>query len=140
MNPVVAKLHAEDVLDLVTKPLAVDGVMRIEAGDPTPVLLLELISAPQVGQVIGEVREQVKIVVEAVSHDLRLRVHALLKYSSKDQDHRGEYKKVTNHVEAFGPDGKSLGVVFETAIPFETPGWMKDIVDWFNRSVEDETL
>jgi hypothetical protein len=27
----------------------------------------------------------------------------LLKYSSKDQDHRGEYKKVTNHVEAFGP-------------------------------------
>src|ERR1035437_5048361 len=30
----------------------------------------------------------------------------LLKYSSKDQDHRGEYKKVTNHVEAFGPDGK----------------------------------
>jgi len=27
----------------------------------------------------------------------------LFKYSSKDQDHRGEYKKVTNHVEAFGP-------------------------------------
>jgi len=56
---------------------------------------------------------------------------------SKDQDHCGEYKKVTNHVEAFGPDGKSLGVVFETATPFETPGWMKDLVDWFNRSVEE---
>jgi len=25
----------------------------------------------------------------------------LLKYSSKDQNHRGDYKKVTNHVEAF---------------------------------------
>lgn len=49
----------------------------------------------------------------------------LLKYSSKDQEHRGHYKKVPNHVEAFGPDGKSLGVVFETATPFETPGWMK---------------
>src|SRR3984957_1595366 len=61
----------------------------------------------------------------------------LLKYSAKD--HRGEYKKVPNHVEAFGPDGKSIGVVFETATPFETPGWMKDIVDWFNRSVEEET-
>jgi hypothetical protein len=36
----------------------------------------------------------------------------LLKYSKKDQDHRGHYKKVPNHVEAFGPDGKSLGVVF----------------------------
>lgn len=62
----------------------------------------------------------------------------LLKYSAKDQDHRGEYKKVTNHVEAFGPDGDSLGVVFETATPFETPGWMKELVDWFNRSIEEE--
>jgi Fic family protein len=30
-------------------------------------------------------------------------------------------------------------VVFETATPFETPGWMKELVDWFNRSVEEET-
>ena len=62
----------------------------------------------------------------------------LLKYSKKDQDHRGHYKKVPNHVEAFGPDGKSLGVVFETATPFETPGWMKESVDWFNQSVSEE--
>ncbi len=62
----------------------------------------------------------------------------LLKYSSKDQDHRGHYKKVPNHVEAFGPNGKSLGVVFETATPFETPGWMKELVGWFNRSVSEE--
>jgi hypothetical protein len=45
----------------------------------------------------------------------------LLKYSTKDQDHRGHYKKVPNHVEAFGPDGKSLGVVFETAQPLKRP-------------------
>jgi hypothetical protein len=63
----------------------------------------------------------------------------LLKYSSKDEDHRGEYKKVPNDVQAFGPDGKSLGVVFETATPFETPGWMTELVDWFNRSIEEET-
>jgi Fic family protein len=63
----------------------------------------------------------------------------LLKYSSKDQEHRGHYKKVPNHVEAFGPDGKSLGVVFETATPFETPGWMKELVNWFNESVSEET-
>jgi Fic family protein len=63
----------------------------------------------------------------------------LLKYSAKDQDHCGHYKKVTNHVEAFGPDGKSLGVVFETATPFETPEWMKELVGWFNRSVEEES-
>ena len=63
----------------------------------------------------------------------------LLKYSTKDDEHRGHYKKVPNHVEAFGPDGKSLGVVFETATPFETAGWMKDLVEWFNQSVQEET-
>jgi Fic family protein len=63
----------------------------------------------------------------------------LLKYSSKDQEHRGHYKKVPNHVEAIGPDGKSLGIVFETVTPFETPGWMKELVNWFNGSVSEET-
>src|SRR5262249_37874159 len=61
------------------------------------------------------------------------------KYSSKDQKHRGHYKKVPNHVEAFDPDGKSLGVVFEATMPFETPGWMKELVHWFNVSVSEET-
>jgi len=49
-------------------------------------------------------------------------LHGVL-LNSKDQEHRGHYKKVPNHVEAFGPDGKSLGLVFETATPFETPSW-----------------
>jgi len=31
-------------------------------------------------------------------------------------------------LETFGPDGESLGVVIETAKPFETPGWMKKLV------------
>ena len=29
----------------------------------------------------------------------------LLKYSTKDERHRGEYKTLPNHIEAFGPDG-----------------------------------
>ncbi|HUV96156.1 MAG TPA: Fic family protein [Acidobacteriaceae bacterium] len=78
-------------------------------------------------------------VITATENHIKQLHGVLLKYSSKDQDHRGEYKKVTNHVEAFGPDGKSLGVVFETATPFETPGWMKEIVDWFNQFVQEES-
>jgi Fic family protein len=54
----------------------------------------------------------------------------LLQYSSKDERHRGEYKTHKNHVEAFGPDGKSLGVVFETALPFDTPRLMAELVKW----------
>ena len=54
----------------------------------------------------------------------------LLEYSTKDQRHRGEYKTHNNHVEAFGPDGKSLGVVFQTATPFDTPRLTRELVEW----------
>ena len=60
-------------------------------------------------------------------------LHAeLLKYSEKDGWHRGQYKKAPNHVEAFDADGKSLGIVFETASPFETPLRMEQLIDWVN--------
>lgn len=52
----------------------------------------------------------------------------LLKYSGKDQAHRGEYKKLANNVEAFDAEGKSLGVIFETASPFDTPRIMADLL------------
>ncbi|HUU40879.1 MAG TPA: Fic family protein [Desulfatiglandales bacterium] len=58
---------------------------------------------------------------------------ALLKHSSKDARHRGEYKKLPNHVEAFAEDGRSLGIIFETASPFDTPFKMAELVEWFNR-------
>ena len=57
----------------------------------------------------------------------------LLKYSSKDTRHRGEYKKLSNNLEAFDADGKSLGIVFETALPFDAPRKMRELVEWFNR-------
>lgn len=62
----------------------------------------------------------------------------LLKYSSKDEDHRGTYKTITNHVEAFSAEGKSIGVVFQTATPFETPLMMKEIVEWYNEQANEE--
>lgn len=59
----------------------------------------------------------------------------LLKYSTKDEEHRGEYKKIDNHVEAFAPDGKSIGVVFQTSTPFETPFTMKSLIDWYQAGI-----
>lgn len=53
----------------------------------------------------------------------------LLKYSSKDIAHRGEYKKFPNNVEAFDADDNSLGVIFETATPFDTPALMTKLVE-----------
>lgn len=64
----------------------------------------------------------------------------LLKYSEKDQYHRSEYKKIQNNIEAFDADGKSLGVVFETASPFETPFKMQELIFWVRETLEEKEL
>lgn len=64
----------------------------------------------------------------------------LLKYSTKDDRHRGEYKKFANSVEAFGPDGKSKGVIFHTATPFQTPAFMTELIEWTNTQITRKEL
>lgn len=56
----------------------------------------------------------------------------LLGYSDKDTGHRGHYKTSNNSVAAFDEEGAPLGVVFETASPFDTPRLMTELVSWFN--------
>ncbi len=60
----------------------------------------------------------------------------LLRHSGKDERHRGEYKTVPNDVAAFDARGKMLGVVFETASPFDTPHRMAELVQWLNDARE----
>ena len=55
----------------------------------------------------------------------------LLIHSEKDAWHRGNYTTSTNSVVAFDENGKQLGVVFETATPFNTPRLMTELVTWF---------
>lgn len=64
----------------------------------------------------------------------------LLLHSSKDERHRGEYKTNDNHVEAFGPDGESLGIDFHTATPFETPRLMHELIEWAQSNIETRAL
>ncbi|MEP0962646.1 MAG: Fic family protein [Roseobacter sp.] len=64
----------------------------------------------------------------------------LLRHSAKDERHRGEYKTGNNHVSAFDPDGKEIGVVFETATPFDTPRLMAELVEWTNATLEQKSL
>jgi Fic family protein len=67
----------------------------------------------------------------AFSENVIKQLHGwLLKFSDKDDRHRGEYKKLSNNVEAFDENGKSLGIIFETASPFETPMRMEELVSW----------
>ncbi|HEY3359672.1 MAG TPA: Fic family protein [Polyangia bacterium] len=60
----------------------------------------------------------------------------LLRHAQKDASHRGQYKTVPNQVEAVDADGKSLGVIFVTAPPLDTPRLMAELVGWTRRSLQ----
>ena len=64
----------------------------------------------------------------------------LLKFSGKDEAHRGDYKKFSNNVVAFDSDGREIGVVFETATPFETPSEIERLIGWTNGMIEGKSV
>ena len=64
----------------------------------------------------------------------------LLSYSDKDERHRGEYKTLANSVAAFDADGKEIGIVFETATPFDTPQLMRELVQETREQLEDKFI
>ena len=64
----------------------------------------------------------------------------LLRYSDKDTRHRGEYKTLSNSVEAFTPEGESTGVIFQTASPFDTPRLMDELIDWTDNAITEQSL
>lgn len=64
----------------------------------------------------------------------------LLRYSHKDERHRGSYKTLSNSVSAFDEAGAQVGIVFETATPFDTPRLMSELVNWYHGATEEEEL
>ena len=66
--------------------------------------------------------------------------HTLLRHSDKDERHRGTYKTLPNNVVAFDGEGREIGVVFETALPFDTPREMEELVAWTRKALEEEAL
>jgi Fic family protein len=60
----------------------------------------------------------------------------LLRHSDKDERHRGEYKTLRNDVGTFDGVGNMIGIVFETATPFDTPRRMAELVKWLNDARE----
>jgi len=64
----------------------------------------------------------------------------LLRHSEKDSRHRGQYKTHSNSVAAFDEAGAQVGIVFETASPFDTPRLMAELVAWVNGEREKAAL
>ena len=91
----------------------------------------------------AEVIETVFNAYDAISlteNHIRQLHRDLLVHSMKDERHRGSYKTLPNHVEAFDENGHSLGVVFETATPFDTPRRMTELVEWAAGKEKDGSL
>ena len=77
----------------------------------------------------------------SISENYIKQLHSmLLQYSYKDERHRGNYKMMDNHIEAFDPEGNSLGILFTTASPFETPILMEELVYWTRNSLAEKQL
>lgn len=64
----------------------------------------------------------------------------LLVYSEKDAWHRGQYKTSANSIAAFDETGRQVGIVFETASPFETPRRMAELTEWYEAAQREGTL
>jgi Fic family protein len=139
---------APDQLDALRKVATVESIgssTRIEGARLSDRQVEELLSGLQITKLKSRDEEEVAGYAECMetvfeSHgEIHLderhikQLHQLLlKYSAKDTRHRGEYKKRPNHVEAFDQSGKSVGVIFETASPFETPQKMEELIQWFD--------
>jgi Fic family protein len=64
----------------------------------------------------------------------------LLRYGEKGAHHRGKYKTQPNNVAAFDENGKQVGIVFETATPFDTPRQMSELVAWASEAFSSRRL
>jgi len=64
----------------------------------------------------------------------------LLRHSNKDERHRGDYKTLSNHVVAKDVKGRDIGIVFETASPFDTPREMEALVKWTAKAIDEASM
>lgn len=63
----------------------------------------------------------------------------LLKYSSKDQRHKGQYKSLSNQVVANYPDGEQK-IIFKTTEPHLTASEMQKLIEWTTNQLEERKL
>ena len=67
-----ARLQAEGVFHVVSAPLSVPGVAGLEAENPAPVGLLELVAVRRIVEEVGEIGEEIQPVVDGVGAGARL--------------------------------------------------------------------
>lgn len=64
----------------------------------------------------------------------------MLKYASKDERHKGDYKKIENDVKMYDKNKNVIGVVFKTVPAYLTPKKMQELVDWTKIASEEKKI
>lgn len=114
-----SKMSDQEV-DVLLKNLTID---KIEDRDSQ-----EVAGYFEVLDTISESYEDIPIAESSIKSLHKL----LLKYSEKDDWHKGRYKQSSNSVEASLPDG-SKQIIFQTAAPgIETEEAMRSLIDWYH--------
>jgi len=150
------KALSPDRLDALRKVATVESIgssTRIEGAKLSDAQVETLLSNIKIQsfdtrdeQEVAGYAEAMDLVFQPFS-DLRLtenhvgQLHqTLLRHSEKDERHRRAYKTLRNDVVAFDADGNQIGVVFETATPFDTPREMESLVAWTRKAIDEESF
>ncbi len=70
--------------------------------------------------------------IQISAGDIKNLHNVLMRYSTKDEWHKGDYKQHSNAVEARYPDGTSQ-IIFQTTEPgYATENAMNNLIEWYN--------
>lgn len=132
---------------------SVGSSTRIEGSKLTDKEVERLLAQLEIGsfesrdeQEVAGYAEVMELVFESWQHipltenHIRQLHRDLLRHSEKDERHRGNYKILTNSVSAFDETGKEIGVIFQTATPFDTPALMTELVDWTTSMLDSKAI
>ena len=78
--------------------------------------------------------------IPITENNLRYLHKILLKYSKKDEWHKGDYKQHSNSVEATFPDGTKQILFQTTEAGFPTQDAMRQLIEWYNNDHETHPL
>lgn len=71
--------------------------------------------------------------IQIAEGDIKKLHNILMKYSTKDEWHKGNYKQHSNAVQAKYPDGTTQ-IIFQTTEPgVETESAMRNLIEWYNK-------
>lgn len=78
--------------------------------------------------------------IRVTENELKGLHNQLLKYSQKDEWHKGKYKQHSNNVEARLADGTTQ-IVFKTTPPgYETQDAMRNLIEWYKNDSETHSI